>query len=565
MNALLCDAPSSQVQAWFNYRPPTHIVKRDGRTVAFHSARIRSALLRAGRSTGEFAADEAELLEHRVLKVLRHRFCDLTPSVEQVQDIVEQVLLDADYLRTFRACVAYRAQHQRLRDDRQMRCDVIASLADDLDRADWRAGHASGERVSFNARVREVAGKIVGNYWLSHVYPPEVAQAHRDAELHLHGLAALSGDRTRWSLLALLRADEGGDADGRPAAHLAGALALTADVVVALHDEWAGTQTIDSFDTALAPFVRADALDYAALRAALQRFIDRLKAAHRGGAGAPGCIAAFDGVCPEALRDVPAMIGGRQTACTYGELQAERELIRRAYADATNTDAGATPPAPGRRGNARRATGAPCGSIGVVTINGARLGHLHRGAEPALLARVDRLAEMARDSLEIKRKLLQRLLDDGRLPQTARLIGSLRGHGATIAVCGLDEMTRNFGGDDADLARRVLDRLRQRLRDFEDDTGHRYALGAPPDDEAGTRFARADRQCFADLRPAGMRQPTQDGPSSRRTADGNGEVPAASFGTHAPPPCAVAAASPCAEDRRGSPTRGNAARRTGPS
>ena len=512
MDALISEAPSTQVQAWFKYLPPTHIVKRDGRTVAFHPRRIRAALLHAGRSTGEFDESEAELLEHRVMKVLRHRFSGLTPNVEQVQDIVEQTLVDADYLRTFRAYVAYRAQHQRLRDDRHTLIDVVASIDKYLDRADWRIGTNAREGHSLGALILDVSGKVVGNYWLSHVYSPEIGQAHRDAELYLHNLDGLSGDRSAWSLRQLLHEGLGridGAPESAPPRHFSSALGQLVDFVGALRNEWAGTQTLCAFDTRLAAFVRADSLGYPAVRQAMQEFIHRLGTPPREGRRPADILLAFDRLCPDALRAQTPMIGGQPMPYAYGELQAEMALINRAYVDVTSSGDTSVPHDPGRRCNARFAPPEQCGSIGVVTINCARLAHVYRGAEPALMARLDRLAEMARDSLEIKRKLLQHLIDDGRFPQTRRYLGTLRGHCSTIGVEALDEMASNFGdapnenANGHDLARRALDRLRDRVHDFQRETGNLYTLEATTRDGTSCRFAREGRQRIPDTRQAG--------------------------------------------------------------
>ena len=183
---------------------PAGIIKRDGTRVVFEIRRIATALARAGQAGGEFDDDGVDHLTQRVLKVLRHRFAAADPTVEQVQDIVEQVLVEANHLRTFRAYVAYRDQHRRLRDDRRTLIDVETSINEYVDRADWRVKANANQGYSLGGLILNVSGKVIANYWLSHVYPPEIGQAHRDADFHIHDLDMLSGYCAGWSLRQLL-------------------------------------------------------------------------------------------------------------------------------------------------------------------------------------------------------------------------------------------------------------------------------------------------------------------------------------------------------------------------
>ena len=177
---------------------PQRIIKRDGAEMPFDADRIAKALAKAGRATGEFAVDEAELLTQRSLKVLRHRFAGSAPTVEQVQDVVEQMLLDANHTRTFRAYVTYREQRHRIRADRRTLVDVESSVKEYVDRADWRVKANANQGYSLGGMILNVAGKITANYWLSHVYPPEIGQAQRDADYHIHDLDMLAGYCAGW-------------------------------------------------------------------------------------------------------------------------------------------------------------------------------------------------------------------------------------------------------------------------------------------------------------------------------------------------------------------------------
>ena len=554
---------------------PARIVKRDGRDTPFEPARIASALVRAGAATGEFDADEAQLLTARVLKVLRHRHGGSAPSVEQVQDVVEQTLVDANHLATFRAYVAYRDQHRRLREDRRTLVDVAAAVDEYVGRSDWRVRANANQGYSLGGLILNVSGKVVANYWLSHVYPPEIGQAHRDADLHIHDLDMLCGYCAGWSLRQLLF--EGfngvpGKPEATPPRHFSSALGQMVNFLGTLQNEWAGAQAFSSFDTYLAPLVRKDGLSFEAVRQGLQEFIYNLNVPSRWGTQTPFTNLTFDWVCPEDLREQVPVIGGEEMPFRYGELQAEMDLINRAYIEVmTAGDArgrvftfpiptyNITPDFPWesdnaerlfamtakyglpyfqnflnsdmkpnhvrsmccrlqldlrellKRGNGLFGSAEQTGSIGVVTINCARLGHLHAGDEAALFAQLDRLADMARDSLEIKRKVVQRLMDDGLFPYTRRYLGTLRNHFSTIGVNGINEMVRNYSRGEHDitdpqghaLALRLLDRLRDKMRDYQEATGNLYNLEATPAEGTTYRFAREDRKRWPGILQAG--------------------------------------------------------------
>ena len=557
---------------------PAGIIKRDGTRVVFEIRRIATALARAGQAGGEFDDDGVDHLTQRVLKVLRHRFAAADPTVEQVQDIVEQVLVEANHLRTFRAYVAYRDQHRRLRDDRRTLIDVETSINEYVDRADWRVKANANQGYSLGGLILNVSGKVIANYWLSHVYPPESGQAHRDADFHIHDLDMLSGYCAGWSLRSLLFEGFNGVA-GKPEAdpprHFSSALGQMVNFLGTLQNEWAGAQAFSSFDTYLAPYVRNDGLDYGAVRQGLQEFIYNLNVPSRWGTQTPFTNLTFDWVCPADLREQVPAIGGSEMPFTYGELQAEMDLINRAFVEVMSAGDrrgrvftfpiptyNITPDFPwesenaGRlfamtakyglpyfqnflnsdmqpnhvrsmccrlqldlrellkRGNGLFGSAEQTGSLGVVTINCARLGYVHAGDEAGLFARLGLLADMARDSLEIKRKVVQRLMDDGLFPYTRRYLGTLRNHFSTIGVNGVNEMVRNFTRgtsntsdisqpDGHALAIRLLDFLRERLRTYQSETGNLYNLEATPAEGTTYRFAREDRKRYPDILQAG--------------------------------------------------------------
>ena len=557
---------------------PQRIVKRDGADVPFDANRITVALTKAGRATGDFGEEEAQLLTQRTLKVLRHRFVGVPPTVEQVQDVVEQMLVDANHTKTFRAYATYRDQRHRLRQDRRTLVDVASSVEEYVDRADWRVQANANQGYSLGGLILNVSGKVTANYWLSHVYSPEIGQAHRDADYHIHDLDMLCGYCAGWSLRQLLYEGFNGIA-GKPEAdppkHFSTALGQMVNFLGTLQNEWAGAQAFSSFDTYLAPYVRNDKLSYDKVRQSMQEFIYNLNVPSRWGTQTPFTNLTFDWVCPEDLREQVPVIAGQEMPFTYGELQEEMDMLNRAYIEVmTAGDRRGrvfTFPIPTynitsdfpwesenaerlfamtakyglpyfqnflnsdlspnmvrsmccrlqldlrellKRGNGLFGSAEQTGSIGVVTINCARLGYLFKGDEKGLLARLDYLADMAKDSLEIKRKVVQRLMDDGLFPYTRRYLGKLRNHFSTIGVNGINEMVRNFTGDKDDittefghaLALRLLDHLRERMKGYQEETGSLYNLEATPAEGTTYRFAREDKKRYPDILQAGTEE-----------------------------------------------------------
>ena len=555
--------------------PPSHIVKRSGDTVRFDGEKIRSAIERAGKATGAFDSAESQLLTIQALKVIAHRFHDRSPHIEQIQDVVEQVLISANHFTTARAYIVYREQRSRLRRDQHTIVDVASSMNEYLDRADWRVNANANQGYSLGGLILNVSGKVVANYWLSHVYTPEIDRAHREGDLHIHDLDMLAGYCAGWSLRSLLM--EGlngvpGKVEAGPPKHLSSAIGQIVNFLGTLQNEWAGAQAFSSFDTYMAPFLRKDNLRYEEVRQGIQELIYNLNVPSRWGTQTPFTNLTFDWTCPEDLREQQPVIGGETMPFTYGDLQPEMDMINRAYIEVmTAGDAkgrvftfpiptfNITPDFPWenentdllfevtakyglpyfqnfvnsdlkpnmvrsmccrlqldlsellKRGNGLFGSAEQTGSVGVVTLNCARLGYLHRGDETALLQHLNELLEIARTSLEIKRKTIQRLMDNGLFPYTKRYLGTLRNFFSTIGVNGLNEMIRNFTSDTDDItsergrefALRFLDYVRSRIVAFQEETGHMYNLEATPAEGTTYRFAREDRKRFPDILQAG--------------------------------------------------------------
>ena len=454
--------------------------------------------------------------------------------------------------------------------------DVASTVDEYLDRSDWRVNANANQGYSLGGLILNTAGKVIANYWLNEVYPDEIGRAHRNGDLHIHDLDMLAGYCAGWSLRTLLEQGLNGvpgKVDANPPRHFSSAVGQIVNFLGTMQNEWAGAQAFSSFDTYMAPFVRIDRLDYAQVRQCVQELVYNLNVPSRWGTQTPFTNLTFDWVCPADLRDQRPMIDGVLQDFRYGELAEEMALINRAYIEVmTAGDASGrvfTFPIPTynitedfdwesenaellfamtakygtpyfqnfinselepgqirsmccrlqldlrellKRGNGLFGSAEQTGSLGVVTINCARLGYLHPRDEAGMLADLDWLLELARDSLELKRALIDRLIEEGLFPYTKRYLGGgLVNHFSTIGVNGINEMIRNLTGDDDDItspeghgiALRVLDHVRSRMVEFQESTGHLYNLEASPAEGATYRFAKEDRRRYHDILQAG--------------------------------------------------------------
>lgn len=554
------------------------VTKRDGTLAPFDSNKIYNAIKKAGESTGEFGESESWLLTSQVLKVLKHKFSESLPTIEHIQDIVEQVLISANYFATAKAYILYRDQRNRARTDRKVMVDVESSINEYLEKLDWRVNANANQGYSNGGLILNVSGKVTANYWLSHVYPAEVGEAHRNGDIHIHDLDMLAAYCAGWSLKNLLH--EGfngvpGKTEAGPAKHLSAAVGQMVNFMGTLQNEWAGAQAFSSVDTYLAPYIRADHLTYEQVEQSIQELIYNLNVPSRWGSQTPFTNFTFDWVCPEDLRDKHPIIAGVEQPFTYGDLKEEMHMINKAYMtvmmkgdikgrpftfpiptynmtpdfpwEDDNTELLFEMTAkyglpyfqnfinsvlkPGQirsmccrlqldlrellaRGNGLFGSAEQTGSIGVITFNCARLGYVYKGDEAGLFARVDELMNIARTSLEIKRKVIQRLIDNGLFPFTKRYLGTLRNHFSTIGVNGINEMIRNFTNDEhniadqwgQDFAVKFLDYLRAKMVKIQEETGHMYNLEATPAESATYRFAREDKKRFKGIIQAGTEE-----------------------------------------------------------
>jgi len=453
--------------------------------------------------------------------------------------------------------------------------NVEKSVQEYLDRSDWRVNANANQGYSLGGLILNTAGKVIANYWLSHVYTPQAGEAHRSGDLHIHDLDMFSGYCAGWSLRALLA--EGfngvpGKVEASPAKHFSSAIGQIVNFLGTLQNEWAGAQAFSSFDTYMAPFIRLEGLSYKQVRQGIQELIYNLNVPSRWGTQTPFTNLTFDWICPEDLSTQIPVIAGREMDFTYGDLQVEMDMINRAYIDVMTTGDAAgrvfTFPIPTynitkdfdwdspnadllfemtakyglpyfqnfinsdlephmvrsmccrlqldlrellKRGNGLFGSAEQTGSVGVVTVNCARLGYRFKGDHDGLYEELDRLLELARGTLEEKRKVIQEAIDDGLFPYTKRYLGTLRNHFSTIGVNGVNEMIRNYTDDAYDItseageamARELLDHVRETMVRFQEETTHLYNLEATPAEGTTYRFAKEDARRFPGILQAG--------------------------------------------------------------
>lgn len=455
------------------------------------------------------------------------------------------------------------------------RVEVKSTIEEYLHRTDWRVNANANQGYSLGGMILNTSGKLIANYWLNEIYPQEAGQAHREGALHIHDLDMLSGYCAGWSLRTLLH--EGlngvpGRAESGPPKHLSSAIGQIVNFLGTLQNEWAGAQAFSSFDTYLAPFIRKDQLSYTEVRQCIQELIYNLNVPSRWGTQTPFTNLTFDWHCPLDLQEQIPVIAGEEMPFSYGDLQAEMDMLNRAYLEImANGDAKGrvfTFPIPTynitrefnwesanadrlfeltakyglpyfqnfissdlephmvrsmccrlqldvrellKRGNGLFGSAEQTGSIGVVTINCARLGYLYPGDWEMLISSLDNLLELAFQTLEIKRTVIQQFMDDGLFPYSKRYLGTLRNHFSTVGVNGCNEMLRNYSRNHLDLTsekgqsygRRLLDHINERLIDFQQRSGHLYNLEATPAEGTTYRFAREDKLRFPEIIQAG--------------------------------------------------------------
>ena len=556
----------------------TKVEKRDGTIVPFEAQKITNAIAKAGKATEEFEEKVAQRLTVRVLNLAQQVTGEKIPTVEEIQDIVEEVLLSSTYRKTAKAYIIYRDQHAKMREiTNKASVDLVDQY---LNKTDWRVNENSNMAFSLQGLNNYVSSEVSRVYWLNEIYSPKIREAHLEGDFHIHDLNLLSVYCVGWDLFDLLV--EGfrgvwGKVESKPANHLRSALGQIVNFFYTLQGEAAGAQAFSNFDTLLAPFIRFDGLTYKGIKQALQEFIFNINVPTRVGFQTPFTNVTLDLTVPEYYRDQTVIIGGEPQNATYKDFQKEQDLFNKAFLEVmAEGDARGrvfTFPIPTynitkgfdwqnpviedlwemtakygipyfsnfvnsdmnpedarsmccrlridnrqleKRGGGLFGSNPLTGSIGVVTINMPRIGYLS-GSEDEFFGRLKRLMILGQESLETKRKILERFTDGGLYPYTKYYLRSVKkrfdeywkNHFSTIGLVGMNEACQNFLGktigdaEGKEFAIRVLDFMRELLIDFQKETGNNYNLEATPAEGTSYSLAKIDKQRYPDIISAG--------------------------------------------------------------
>ena len=550
------------------------IKKRDGRYVKFNAEKITSAIARAGAATGEFDVKMPRKLTIKVLSLAEKLFDDKIMGVEDVQDIVEEVLLSSPYRKTAKAYIIYREQHARLREiANKMEVDLVDQY---LKKIDWKVNENSNMDYSLQGLNNYISSEVSKVYWLNEIYPPEIRAAHLNGDFHIHDLSILSVYCVGWDLFDLLMEGfkgVSGKVESKPARHLRSALGQVVNFFYTLQGEAAGAQAFSNFDTLLAPFIRYDNLNYKEVKQALQEFIFNINVPTRVGFQTPFTNVTLDVRVPKYYADQNVIIGGKPQKEKYEDFHEEMDLFNKAFLEVmVEGDASGrvfTFPIPtysitdefdwespnlnylwemtakygvpyfsnfinsdmnpedarsmccrlridnrelAMRGGGLFGSNPLTGSIGVVTINMSRIGYLSK-TEDEFIVRLNRMMTLARESLETKRKVLEKLTEGNLYPYTKYYLRSVKkrfneywkNHFSTIGLVGMNEgclnlLGKNIGCQEGqEFAKKILDFMRGKLIDFQKETGNNYNLEATPAEGTSYSLAKIDKEKYPDI------------------------------------------------------------------
>ena len=549
--------------------------KRDGRLEPFDQERITNAIWKAAKSVGGTDREQAKRISGQVVAELNRRFGeDGCPTVEEIQDIVEKMIIENGHARTAKAYIVYRKQHQDMRELASLLSS--ADMVDQyLDIEDWRVKENSNMSYSLQGLNNYLSSTVIAKYWITRIYPPHIADAHFSGDVHIHDLGVLGAYCVGWDIRELLLTGFGGVSgkiESKPARHFRTALGQVVNFFYTLQGEAAGAQAFSNFDTYLAPFIRADGLNQREVQQTLQEFLFNMNVPTRVGFQTPFTNLTMDLTIPEFMKDEPSIIGG-QPGDSFGDMQTEIEMFDAAFADVMNMGDSKgrvfTFPIPTynitrdfdwespiaqkvfevtakygvpyfsnfinsdmkpedvrsmccrlridnrelrKRGGGFFGANPLTGSIGVVTLNMPRLGYLSKD-EDEFFERLEKLMEIAKDSLEIKRKALESLSENGLYPYSRRYLQNVKAeygkywknHFSTIGLVGMNEAVLNLLGcsiaslEGADFASRVLSFMRETLSNFQEQTGSIYNLEATPAEGTSYRLARIDKKKYRDI------------------------------------------------------------------
>ena len=556
------------------------IVKRDGSLEKYDRYKIAGAISKALQASGEDASSETvdfltKKTEEKLADFMKGRHPNSAPALEEIQDIVETVFIEEKKVKTAKAYILYRAKHEAMRDVKKLMLDINGTMDGYLLQSDWRVNENANVNFSLGGLILHNSGAVTANYWLKNIYTEEIADAHRHADFHIHDLSMFSGYCAGWSLRQLIQLGLGGVKDkinSKPAKHLSTLIQQIVNFLGVMQNEWAGAQALSSFDTYLAPFIKADGLNEYEVRQALQSFLFGVNTPSRWGSQAPFTNITLDWTVPRDLKDRKAIVGGKEVDFTYGDCQTEMNLINRLFIELIlEGDAdgrGFQYPIPTynitrdfdwegenvdllfkmtakygtpyfqnfinsdlnpedvrsmccrlqldkrelrKRGGGLFGSDEFTGSIGVVTINLPRIGYLSSTKEE-FFGRLYRLMDLARDSLVIKRKVVNRLLDAGLFPYTKRYLKHLNNHFSTIGICGMNECLLNFLGKNLinpearAFANEILLKMRDRLSSYQETTGDLFNLEATPAESTSYRLAKHDKERYPDIITAGKNE-----------------------------------------------------------
>ena len=550
--------------------------KRDGRLEPFDQERITKAIWKAAKAMGGKDREQAKRLSDQVAAELKKRFGeDGVPTVEEIQDIVEKMLIEDGHARTAKAYILYRKQHQDLRE-----LAALLSSADLVDQyleiEDWRVRENSNMSYSLQGLNNYLSSTVIAKYWITRIYPSNIAEAHFSGDIHIHNLGVLGPYCVGWDLRDLLLSGFGGVSgkiESNPAKHFRTALGQTVNFFYTLQGEAAGAQAFSNFDTYLAPFIRYDGLNQKEVEQALQEFFFNMNVPTRVGFQTPFTNVTLDLTIPEFMKNEPIAFSGKMMDTTYGSMQAEMEMFNTAYANIMSQgdsksrvftfpiptynitkDFGWDSPIAQKIFEVTAKYGVPyfsnfintdmkpedvrsmccrlridnrelrkrggglfganplTGSIGVATLNLPRIGYLAKD-EDEFFERLETLMEIAKDSLEIKRKGLENFTEDGLYPYSRRYLRHVKegfgkywkNHFSTIGLIGMNEAVLNLLGcniaspDGKDFAVKVLSFMREKLSDFQEETGNIYNLEATPAEGTSYRLARIDKVRHPDI------------------------------------------------------------------
>ncbi len=524
----------------------------------------------------EKASNLTDAVEEKLRLLLAGRRAHSIPAIEEIQDLVENALIENKEVEIAKAYILYRSRHEAVRDAKNLMLDINKTMDGYLGQSDWRVNENANVNFSLGGLILHNSGTMTANYWLNNIYSKEVKEAHKTAAFHIHDLSMFSGYCAGWSLRQLIQEGLGGVTDkitSSPATHLSTLVNQIVNFLGIMQNEWAGAQAFSSFDTYLAPFVRTDNLTEKQVRQCIQSYIYGVNTPSRWGSQAPFTNITLDWVCPDDLKDKKAIVGGKEQDFTYGDCQKEMDIINKVLIELmiegdaegrgfaypiptynitkdfnwdsenakllfTMTAQYGTPNFQNfvnsdlnpsdvrsmccrlqldkrelrRRGGGLFGADEFTGSIGVVTINLPQIGYL-ANTEEEFFKRLDYLMDLAKESLCVKRKVIQRLYDGGLFPYTKRYLKTLNNHFNTIGLCGMNECCLNFLGVDISnpkgkaFSEKILTHMRERMQDYQEETGDLFNLEATPAESTSYRLARHDKEQFPDIITSGKDDP----------------------------------------------------------